>query len=224
MFGNKNIVVIWVTGRQLVVLGGKITEPQVIAFPENVISNLEIVDQDALYALIKSWTSQHPAAGAMVVWIFGADVYYEHVMAENEKVEWESVVVRFLDLLPFEEVESRVYTSLAGTKVVAINKDFYNSLKRGFALQGYVTKAEIVASELGKLSAAQTLDKNVYAYVLKNLDLIDRNRLVGEDMEVSGGVPQPEEPKKKSSSMPILIVVFVILLGVMGFMLLRMNK
>jgi hypothetical protein len=224
MFGSKNIVIIWVSAKQLIVMGGKLAGAQSVPFPENVVSNLEVVDHDALYALIKTWTSAHPIQDGEIVWVFGPDLFFEHIMQDTERAEWDTVVVRFLDLLPFEEVESRVYTTTKGTKVVAINKDLYEALVRGFALQGYTTRAEIAASELGPLSQAPTLTKDVYSYVMKNLDTLSKNRLTGDSAPVDHVSLPTDQPAKKKSTLPLLIGVFALLLGVLGFMILRMNK
>lgn len=223
MFGNKNIIVVWVSRRQLILLGGKIAEPQSIVFPENIVADLEVLDQDALYGLIKEWSSRFPAASSELVWIFGPDVYFERVCQESEKQTWDSVVVRFLDLLPFEEVESRTYVTPVGTKVVAVNKSFYTALRRGFALQGYTTRAEIASADLGKDPTPQTLDQDTYDYIVRDLDAVEKNRLVTESSErESPHLPVTE--KKKNSSLPLLITVFAVLLGILGFMILTMNR
>lgn len=222
MFGTQDILVIWVSNRQLIVMGGKISAPQPIPIPENVISNLEIVDHDALYALIKTWIEAHPFPGAEIVFVFGPDVSYEHVMQESEKDEWETVVVRFLDMLPFEEVESRVYSTVTGKRVVAINKDLYTSLKRGFSLQGYGTKAEITVAELGKLAVATTLSQEVYGYITKNIDEVVKNRLLGDEEITDIPTPSQAAATKSKNNLKILIPVFVVLLGVLGYMIVTM--
>jgi hypothetical protein len=205
------------------IFGGKISTPERLSLPTDIIANLEVLNHDALYTLIKNWAAKFPSTGAEIVWVFGKDVVYEHVMAEEEKTVWESVVVRFLDLLPFEEVESRVYHTVKESKVVAINKDLYNALKRGFALQGYVTRAEIAVTELGEFSTAQSLDAKVAGYIADNLDIIERNRIVKEEMP-SVSVNVPIEPTKKKSNLPLLLAVFAVLLGILAYMYLTMSQ
>jgi len=220
MFGSKNILTIWVSGKQLVMAGGGLTSPETIMLPANVVSNLEVVNHEALYALIKEWTDKHKAMKAEIVWIYGPDVSFEHVMQEGEEKEWDSVVMKFLDLLPFEEVESRTYMNTKATKVVAINRDLDKALKRAFALQGYNSVAEVAAADLTGVDLSSGFTNRVSTYVAKNADKLMRERIVSDSFD-SVSIRPPSEEKKKSSSLPLLIGVFAVLLVVLGLMIWR---
>lgn len=222
MFSANNTIVIWVTGRQLTLLGGKIAQPETIVFPPQVVDHLELLDHDALYALVKEWSVKHPAGAGEIVWIFGPDVYFEHVMDETERPVWDSVVVRFLDLLPFEEVESRVYTDTNGTKVVAINKDFYEGLVHAFALQGYTTRAEVVAGEVAKLGMVKGLNSQVVAHVSRNLEALVKGRIVTDENYTEEF--KFESGSKPKSSLPLLLSVFGVLIAILGLMIWRMYR
>lgn len=220
MFGKKKILVVWVSANQLTLLGGKLSAPESIVLPETVISNLEVLDQDALYALIKDWATKHPMSEVELFLIYGPDVYYETVLKDEEvgKDERESVIVRFLDLLPFEQVESRTYMDNEGTRIIAINEELDDTLKRGFALQGYETRGEVAAATLGQV-ASQGLNSQVLGYIEKNLDTLLRNRLVVPGLDPNEIRP-PTKPKKKSS-LPLLLGVFGVLLLALGLVIWR---
>ena len=224
MFRKKSVLTIWISGRQLSLLGPSMASADSILFPGNVVSNMEVLNSDALYALIKEWTEKHPMKDTEIVWIFGPDVVFEHTMEDSESQEWDSVVVKFLDLLPFEEVESRVYSGTTGTKVVAINKDFYNALRRGFSLQGLGTAAEIAYSSLDKLAGSQGLNQQVHRYVVKNLDAIEKKRILSDIIEKILPNSETSGGDKSKSSLPLLLGVFVVLLAVLGLVIWRTYK
>lgn len=211
MFGQKNVLVIWVSRSSLEIMGGKIEEPERMVFGEGVIANLEVVNRDAVYAQIKEWTQKRALKEMQIVWIFGQDVFFERVVPVHEKEQDEAEIVRFLELLPFEEVDSRVYVTSESRRVVAVNRKLYKTLKTGFALQGYQTKAEISASLLDeKLVPNRKMSKEVYLQIVTHLSDIVKKRLV-EPEPVSADSSAKEESKTKSY-LPILVGTFMALL------------
>lgn len=221
MFGKSDILTVWVGRNRLSIAGGKIGEPMELVIPETVVSHMEVLDRDGLYALIKEWAQQVPVKGSEIVWVFGPDVYFERVMEESEREQWDSIAVGFLELLPFEEVESKVYLAGNQRRVVAVSGEYYKALRRGFALQGYVTKFEIPAMILGKLGEQGGATKAVVKEVNGRLSALEKQRM----MEVGGETKYQVvgEGKKKNSSLSILLAVFGVLLVVLAVMLTRMS-
>lgn len=221
MFGQKNIIYIWVGRSGLTVMGGKITEPVNLAIPESAVVNMEVRDRDEVYSVIKEWARQYPAIGQEIVWILGREVCFEKVMGEGELERWESEVVGFLELLPFDEVESRVYTTVSGRLVVAISKDFFQALEKGFALQGYVTKFEIPERLLG-LREGESLNRQVVKEVGSKLASLQKLRLVESERGGMEGAGRLGDEKKRSS-LPVLLGVFGVLLVILVVMLTSMR-
>lgn len=211
MFGKRNILIVWVLGNQLVVRSGRASSTDKIIVPNSVVADLEILDQGALNTLIRDWATKHPNMGEEVVWIFGYDVYFEHQMQKGEEEHWGQIVERFLDLLPFEETESRVFGQGGARRVVAINKDYYRGLKEAFEAQGYLTLCEVVASQLAMVPLPKELSAQVMSYVERNLDKLVTQRVVvpGEETVEFEPVESGNKPK---SSLPLLLAVFGILL------------
>lgn len=222
MIGKKNLLVIWVGRQSLEIMGGKIIKPEQLVLPTEIVSSLEVQDRDAVYGVVKEWAKERSVHGMEVVWVFSPDVYFELVLGEDDQNNSEEKIIRFLDLLPFEQVESRVYMSYptaSEKRVVAINSELYSSLKHAFSLQGYLSKAEISLSMLSsKLQKKQALDKEVYDYVTSHISEIEKRRLV-EDAEpdVLVGVSKDKtgvKVKKEKTKLPLLIGAFVFLLVV----------
>ncbi len=222
MLRNKKIIIVYVKRNELLILGGKFAQVENILIPETVVNHMDVVNIDELYKLIKVWTDKHPVQGQEIVWIFGSETYFEYVLEAKTKEQWESMAVTFLDMLPFEEVESRVYVELEQRRVVAVNGRYYKSLKGGFGLQGYLTRLEIPAFVLGEKVLQGGLNKSVLKLVESKLRELEKQRLVevGNDwlMKNAGGKP------KKKSSLPILIGVFGVLVIIMIVMWMGMER
>lgn len=218
MFGGKNILVVWVSRNQLEILGGKIEEVERIVFPEDVISNLEVLNRDAVYELIKAWTTKKALGGAEIVWLFGQDVFFERSIPIRDQEKDESEIIKFLELLPFEEVDSRVYVTSERKRVVAINRKLYKTLRTGFAIEGFNTKAEIPLSILDEKLVPKGMDKEVYLQVTSHLSDIVKNRLVKPELSATDKKSEKEDSETKSY-LPILVGFFMILLVVLIIML-----
>lgn len=226
MFEKKLKIVIYVTAKQLVVaFPGK--QPEILMLPPEVVMNHEVINMSGLSEIVRSWAGRNPGIeknGAEIVWLFAPDMYFEHIQTEEEKkLDWNEIVEQFVDLLPYEEVLWRKYNINGVNKVVAINKGFYKALRNAFAEVNCDSVAEVAAGEVGK-GVGQGMTMDLAKQVVKNLESISKLRiLVPAESEVLG-IGLNEQGNVKKSSLPLLIGVFVALLGILGYLVINMNK
>lgn len=227
MLGQKNWLVIMVTKNSLQLVGLGEVKIETIIIPPQIINNLEVINKDGLYTLVIDWLKQRPHTSANIIWLLSPEVYFEHTFTSGEQDKIDSETLQFLDIVPFEEILSRVYNNLdTGRHIIVINKELMMSLIQAFALQGYSTKA-VVPSRL--VQGEATLTSEIERTTLKRANELAKESLVTTIVPVTqvsaatlaekGGTSE-EKPK---SQLPLLLSVFGVLLAILVFVIL-LNK
>jgi len=125
---------------------------------------------------------------------------------------------------------TRVYKIKEGVRIVSINEKLYREIAQAFEASGFVSLGVVPSFVLGdRLSTATSLDANVAKQALANIDVIrEQSFLAAEEVvEEEGGeektIEKPTGKKgfKITRNLVIFGVVFVVLIGVLIFLLLR---
>ena len=215
MLGQKKLLIVKVNRAELTIFDGQVERK--MSLPVEVVMDMEVKDKDALYNLVKDFVKEidHELE---IVWIFEEEVCFEKMITPTEGVDSESEVLKFLELLPFAETYNRVYESKEGNKkVVAINKSFYDALRKAFAVQGFETRIEIPVTMMpGEWSKEKSI-KSIFIALVRHLAEAGKLRLAeltAESIHEEKELPRDKEGSK--SQLKLLLTVFVILLGLLG--------
>lgn len=226
MLGQKTWLIILVTKNNLQLVGLGESKVENIVIPNTVVSNMEVLNKDAIYTLVTDWLKQRPHTSASIIWLLSPEICFEHTFTSSEQDKVDSETLQFLDLVPFENVVSRAYNSSEGKQIIATNKDLIMSLVQAFSLQGYNTKA-VVPSRL--VQADSVLTSEVERLAIKRNYELARESLIAPT-QTSALTPigtsetqQSQSTDQSKSSLPLLLGVFVFLLAVLGFVL-YLNK
>ena len=222
MFGQKNWLVILVKAHELEIFGHDSKVSTVLTIPTTVINNLEILDRDGLYSLVANWAKTLTYQATEIIWILSSSVVFEQTFADSDKERWDTLIVQFLDAVPFEEILSKTYNPAGGKSVIATNQDLLTGLNQAFAAQGYTTK--VVVS--GKMAGVENnLTPDLVKKVLGNMTQLYRENLVIPDEEKSNFVPGTPSvsagavPAKPKSQLPLLLSVFGVLLAILAIVI-----
>lgn len=222
---SKAVIVIWMRRNKLSVWTPKSTEVTEWVVPDTIVREVEVINRDELYGLIKGWIKEWVFSSSEIVWILDAEVCFERILSETTQATWDSETVKFLDEVPFEKVASRVYATNEGRLVVGLNQEWMEAYEHGFALLGYGTKAEVPVSRLGWLKSKE-LTKETYGEVVKRVGELVKERVLNSDEGMGESVVEPNKVKTETngqtrSILPWLLVVLLGLGGVLTFLLLR---
>ncbi len=217
---NQKYIVMFVDRNRIQVIGGTGAVVIHLDIPETYIYDLDIVSKDGCYSAIKQWVKDNALVGGQLIMIFSESSYFEKVFSLKEQSQIESDVLKFFDMVPFDSIWTKVYSTDKGKRAVAINKMYYDAIHQGFSLQGLQTKAVIPAFALGALSVKKSLDTELNEYILKNIDSLIKQSLL-DSQELSVPVPhqkidEASSSGKKKSQLPMLLSVFGILLAILG--------
>ena len=215
MFNQKSIIILFVDRNRFQLFGGNLTGIITLEIPETLIHDLDVVERDGFYTLIKQFVKQYNVMGSQLVLILSEATYFEKIFSTTERAQIETDVLKFFDMVPFETIWTKVYASEKGKRAIAISKTLYEAIHQGFSLQGLPTKAVIPAFALGSQSSKRNMDTELGEYIMKNLDSLIKQSLL-DSQELSLIAPQEKKEEqivsKKSSNLPLLIGVFAVLI------------
>ena len=190
-------------------------------FPPDIISDQEYTDGEKLEHLIEAFLETNKLEKGNIIFIYAPNVAIEKdfpdELAENKNEE----IQKFIDMIPFEEVMSKIYKLNKKTKVVAINQEIYESIKSIFASKNFLILGIIPSTVLQETVAELSLniDLAIIAnkiYSLKQYSMVNDGGLSNQNTKEKSGL------KKQNIRMYMLIIVFVILLFI--FMILAITK
>lgn len=188
--------------------------------PSDAVSDLEIIGRDRLDQLIDTFfqTDSLKNIEFDVILVFSKEVTFEKDFPDDTtKVKYEEIQ-KFLDMVPFEDVSSNTYKIGKKTKVVAVNKAFYDILHADFESNKAYISLVVPMAVLAEINPefANNLDLAIIASredSIKQYGLIDVNE---------GGLEREQKNsigiKKKDMRLTFLIGIFGLLLLILLFL------
>lgn len=214
MFNKKSILVLFVDRNRFQFYGANLSGVEILDVPETSVRDLDIVNRDALYTLVKQWLKNHTLPSVQLVLIFAQSSYFEKTFPNEDAAQLETDIIKFFDAVPFESAITKVYDMPTGKRAVAINKALYEAIRQAFLLQGFPTKGVLTVSELSAISSKNTLDREMGDYVTKNVDTLVKQSIieVQDQSVVPSAAAGHTTSLSKKSRLPLLLGVFGVLL------------
>ena len=186
-------------------------------FPPNVISDLDLLSKERLEELIDTFINSNNLKDSKfeAVLVFSPVSAFEKDFLDDIPKDKEVEIKKFIDLVPFEEVQSKEYKLGKKTKVVAINKTLYDSIINIFKKRNIFVSSVLPFSVLQEISTELTHSVNLsfiaaksdsykqYSFIINNEDNS------GNDKQKIGFI------QKKNIRIYVLAGVFLILLLVL---------
>jgi len=188
-------------------------------FTPELFNNLEIVDKAKLLAVFDSFILQNKLGYLSFILILGADILFERdwplVQTEPQKQE----ETDFIESIPFENTLSHHFIKDNKRKVIGANQDIIFLLRDAFKKQyGHLLGAypySLFGANIRNETVKETL-KNISNFKLDNLYDASKDSPI---------LKSPEEIKKEKktdkSLVPVLIIIFVVLVGLLSFLVMR---
>ncbi|OGK10514.1 hypothetical protein A2767_04595 [Candidatus Roizmanbacteria bacterium RIFCSPHIGHO2_01_FULL_35_10] len=196
-------------------------------FQPTVFQDLELVDREELYTQLKTFISANKLTPAEILFVISGSVIFEKIFTITQASDKDTEIQKFLESIPFEHVSYKVVGTDKNFKVMAINKELYTSLQFCFESQGFRSLGIIPQAVLGgNYSTATMLNTDIIKYILTNFDTVQKQTFIQEEVKE----PAPETTQQQNFNdpvnlakpinkfrLPALISVFVLLMGVLSF-------
>ncbi len=186
-------------------------------FNQETVKYFDIIDDIKFTGLLDSFLKQNKVESVDSYFIIGQDA-----MNEGEFVKGnENAVTQFIDNIPYEQVFSKITTNEKSIHVAGFNAAFYQALnsileKNNSRVLSVFPYFLLSQTKIDSGNAPSILKK---AESLKEGNMISAAGFEGENIEASSSENKPKQ--KEKSTLPFLIPVFILLVGVLIFLLLK---
>lgn len=188
-------------------------------FTPDVFSNLEIIDKTKLENLIRSFIKQNNLSNLSFILIITSDLLFEKdwLLPQTEAQKKEET--DFIDSIPFDNTVTHSWIKENKKKLIATNQDFIFFLKEIFEKDN----GRLIAAFPYSLFGANVRNESVKE-IWKKLNTLKQDNLIeinSNPQTVKPDVNNQQKSDKNKFTLPLLIGVFVILIAVLGFLMLR---
>ena len=188
-------------------------------FTPDIVNNLEIVDKLKLENLLHNFISQNNFGSISFILIMTSDILFEKDWTIPQTEVQKKEESDFIDSIPFENIITHSWIKDNKKKLIAANQDFIYFIKDVF--EKYNGRS--VAAFPYSLFGANVRNESVKE-IWKNLNTLKQDNLIdvnSSPLPVKSNNTELQKSGKKSTMLPLLIGVFVVLIGVLGFLMLR---
>ena len=186
-------------------------------FPPNVISDLDLLSKERLEELIDTFINSNNLKDSKfeAVLVFSPVSAFEKDFLGDLPKDKEVEIKKFIDLVPFEEVQSKEYKLGKKTKVVAINKTLYDSIINIFKKRNIFVSSVLPFSVLQEISTELTHSVSL-GFIAAKSDSYKQYSLINGNEDNPGNDKQKIGfIQKKNIRIYVLAGVFLILLLVL---------
>ena len=203
--------------------GDKMVNSVRFDFPVTTVKDLEVVNKGEIQQSIGACIEKNQILTANSIIVASESICFQKDFIDIPPDKQESQTREFLENIPFEQINTKTFPIEGGNKIVVVNQELYESIKTAFENKGFlveaVTPSLVLGTALGNTEnglspEAITLLFDKYNFLKENSFPIDEKKTV-TIQKIS------EEKGKKviNKKLIILIALFVVLLGVLGYMI-----
>lgn len=188
-----------------------------LVFPPDVVSNVDVINFKECRNLIKSFIETNKILPSNITIIASKNILFEKDFPKTDENVTEQVQ-KFTDNIPFENLYSKVYQLEKSVRISALNKDYFDLVKKTFEENGSIIISAEPIWAMGNEQITQNgLDSNTAHELLMHTESIKGyNFLHAEPTSIT--TQQNKEnffsnPKNKRAI--VLLLVFIILVVVL---------
>ena len=188
-------------------------------FTPDVFSNLEIIDKIKLETLIRTFIKQNNLNYLSFILIITADILFEKdwLLPQTEVQKKEEI--DFIESIPFENTITHSWVKDNKKKLIAANQDNINILSDIFKKDNGLLVGVFPYSLFGANIRNESVKE-----IWKNLNILKQDNLINVDSNLAPlktVVNKQTKAISDKSLVPLLIVIFVVLIGLLVFLMLR---
>lgn len=218
--------VIYIDRNNLYFYGSNVHTPLTLPFQPTVVRDIEVINGEELEKQLNDFIKNNKIEPSEALLIIAHQSSFEKIIdPKTPPDQLETAKKQFLDNVPFEQTLSKSFTTNKGTKIIAVNKDLVYLIRDIFNKNHF--NVEIIASiavlypdeDVAFNSALAQQILNKYSQFKQNMFLLKDVEVASTDMfEESYG------KEKKNATLYYLIPVFIILIGVLVWLVISQRS
>lgn len=197
----------------------KNSEVPAVPLTAEVVQNLHIVSEPALERVLRAWVEHTRVVPSTLVLLVSEGITFSLDLTDPSVTESTPEVQSFLELVPFNEVQSKIFRLESGVRVVAVNRNLIEPLVSVLEKMGFTVVCVTTGFVMGMDEQAQ-FTPEIGQKTLSSPDVLLRYNLLSET-EIIAKVAKPEPflSVKIDKKVVAMLLVFLVLLSVLGFLL-----
>lgn len=195
-------------------------------FQISVFQDLELVDGVELNKQIKAFVTANKLVPATVLFIISNTIIFEKLFPITPTTNKTMEINNFLENIPFEHVSYKIFEDPKSCRILATNHEIYSSIQSPLEDLGFQGMEAVAQPLLGQsFYNTPALNLDLIKYIMSNFDVLNKQSFGYEENKNPDQQNSPINVKDPVNlakpidkfRLPALISVFVILIGVLGF-------
>lgn len=189
-------------------------------FPPTLVKDLEVKNLEELNTLIKSFITQAKIQPTELLTIIAEDLCVQKDFETTGKKETdEAAIEQFIDAIPFDYVHSKTYHLGRLTKVIVVNRDFYEAIQTAFSKNGFDIGYTLLKSFPGSIISSDNFGPALNKKLQGKDEWIKQNDFAGLSHAQTVAIDQQEKTKNNKNTW-ILLGIMALLLAILVSMFL----
>lgn len=188
-----------------------------LTFPETVVKNLEIVNQEALENQIRQFVESSEIVPAELTIILSSDILFEKEIAGGS--EENANRQKFLDSLPFESIYKIVIPKDQKPHITTVNRNFVDGIIQSFTKLDF-TVVRAIPYEFLRKNSIETVNVGNAMDIIKKSESMKLYNMLDYTQQKQVVASVGDKNEKKSSEGKLRLYLLIGVLAVMGILLL----
>lgn len=219
--------VVYIEVNQLFFYNEQLEDIASLGFSENHVSNMDVIDEEALIEHVSSWYKQIDIRLKRVIIILGPTLYFQKFFPKTEEGEESSETQLYLDSVPFDSVLSKKIEDGDGHTIIAANESFVDVLLHVFKEYEAASFTVIPAHLLMEEGQRFSFDEDQAKFVIRKQQELAKDSMSEteikskESKEDQTFTITTEKPKLTDRRFLLLIGVFGILIVILIYLVMQ---
>lgn len=218
---KRQLAVFYIDANKAYFYGSNAKSLLQVELPPDVIAYMDILNKEKFYQLIQALVTTNKIEAVPLLILFSPYATYEKDLTGKSPEDIATETQQFLSSVPYERVLSKVYKLQDKSKVIALNQDLYEAIKYGFEKLNFPTVSVVSLLLLQQVMPELGTTLNLELIAGKFESIKQYSLITPEEINNAAKVNQQAGESNKPNPLRLygLIGVFVVLLGVLAFMI-----
>ncbi len=190
-----------------------------IDFPADTFADGDLIDKEKFLQRLQEFIQTNKIEPCPLIVIYSKSISFEKEFEENtvsEKSETE--IAEFIELVPFEDVLSKIYKLNNKKRAIAFNRELFESVNYGFEREKFTVVSAVPYSVLEVMISelADNLDLNI---LLNKFEEMKQYNFENDIEPLKDNNSKTETKTNNKKRVYLLLGVFGILAVVLGFLI-----
>lgn len=191
-----------------------------------IVVDLELISESSLERVLKNWIDQLKLTPGITALLYDGSICFQKQLEHMpEDVEADPKVKDYLGIVPFTEVEYKIFPMESGAVLTVLNKNLIKPLIHVLEKVGFKVICLSPAFILGVDFTKSPFSKEIAAPILDRLDFLNSYSLISkEEAESKITEEKPFMSIKITPKIIAMAAVFVVLIIILALLLFLQNK